>query len=94
MANTLNPIVEITVCVHIYSWLCIMVSLLLTLCTVFHTQDLAAHNVLVSKKEVCKVADFGLLRETVDGVYQSNKVHSVAYMIQSDKLLFSIIFRT
>ena len=36
-------------------------------------QDLAARNVLVGENEVCKVADFGLLRELPEenGTYQS-----------------------
>ena len=37
-------------------------------------QDLAARNVLVSKDEVCKVADFGLSRETTNDEYDVKKV--------------------
>ena len=32
---------------------------------------------LVSKNETCKVADFGLSRETVDDIYKVNKVRIV-----------------
>ena len=49
-------------------------------------QDLAARNILVSKNEMCKVADFGLSRETVDEIYKVNKViymqeHSLCVLI-------------
>ena len=37
-------------------------------------QDLAARNVLVSRDETCKVADFGLSREVVDDEYNVQKV--------------------
>ena len=37
-------------------------------------QDLAARNILVSKDEVCKVADFGLSRETTNDEYDVKKV--------------------
>lgn len=40
------------------------------------SQDLAARNVLVTKDEICKVADFGLSRETVDDEYDVKKVSS------------------
>ena len=40
----------------------------------FIIQDLAARNVLVSKEEVCKIADFGLSRETVDNAYDVKTV--------------------
>lgn len=39
----------------------------------FVHRDLAARNILVSKNEICKVADFGLSRETVDEIYKVNK---------------------
>ena len=41
----------------------------------FTLQDLAARNILVSKDEMCKICDFGLARETVDGIYKVNKVN-------------------
>ena len=39
-------------------------------------QDLAARNILVSKDEVCKVADFGLSRETTNDEYDVKKVRN------------------
>jgi hypothetical protein len=40
----------------------------------YNPQNLAARNVLVSRNEVCKVTEFQLAGETVDGVYEVNKV--------------------
>lgn len=45
-------------------------------------QDLAARNVLVSKDETCKVADFGIARKTVDDIYKVNKVSPFSVMQQ------------
>ena len=49
-----------------------------------HTQDLAARNILVGEGEICKVADFGLLRELPkdDSIYhmQTNVPCPVRWM--------------
>lgn len=35
---------------------------------------------LVSKNEICKVADFGLSREIADDIYKVNKVSSIVHI--------------
>ena len=44
-------------------------------------QDLAARNVLVSREEICKVADFGLSREVIDDEYNVQKVCQIANLV-------------
>ena len=51
--------------------------------TLTPSQDLAARNILVSKEEVCKVADFGLSRETVNDEYDVKKVSGSPQRISS-----------
>ena len=61
------------VCVCTYNILIIIV--LLKTALHFTLQDLAARNISVSKDEMCKISDFSLARETVDEIYEVNKVN-------------------
>lgn len=55
---------------------------------VFSRQDLAARNILLSKDEVCKVADFGLSREVIDDEYNVQKASCKNVWVFDCMLLF------
>ena len=51
-------------------------------------QDLAARNILVDEKLVCKVADFGLSREMETGSSSGSYTAEVSHLCENTKPIF------
>lgn len=55
-------------------------------------QDLAARNILVDEKLVCKVADFGLSREMETGSSSGSYTAEVSHLCENTKPIFIWFF--
>jgi len=55
-------------------------------------QDLAARNILVDEKLVCKVADFGLSREMETGSSSGSYTAEVSHLLWEHKTNIYLIF--